>query len=58
MTVDEPLRISLELEPGSDPIRGRLRDQRGSESPFEGWLGLMGAVEAALAVSDPIERKP
>jgi hypothetical protein len=42
-----PLRMTLEVEPDADPIRGVLDDGRGSRA-FEGWLALTQALEAAL----------
>ncbi len=40
------LRLSLELEPGSEPITGRLSDGDGKQHVFTGWLDLAAALEA------------
>lgn len=41
------LRIELDLVVGADPIRGRIRDGAGGETPFSGWLELMQIVDRA-----------
>ena len=43
----EPLRITLELEPGADPIAGRLYAHERREHRFHGWLAFAAAIEAA-----------
>ena len=40
-------RIELELD-RSEPIGGLLRDSRGAEHEFHGWLGLIARLEDAL----------
>jgi hypothetical protein len=42
-------RLTLRLEPADDgkPIAGWLRDERGDESYFAGWLGLLTLLEQA-----------
>jgi hypothetical protein len=40
--------ITLEFDPGADPISGSLREGKGVRRPFAGWLGLAAALEAAL----------
>ena len=40
-------RLILEIDPRSDPIAGRLGDERGTH-PFTGWLELAAALHAAL----------
>jgi hypothetical protein len=40
------LRLLLELEPDSDPIRGSLEDQRGQRATFYGWMEFAAAVSA------------
>jgi hypothetical protein len=39
--------MTLEVDPGSDPIRGRISDERGTRS-FSGWLELAAALQDAL----------
>lgn len=47
--------LTIEFEVGAAPIRGRLRDERLTEHPFTGWVGLTHAVSAALmAASEQI----
>jgi hypothetical protein len=36
--------ITLELEPGADPIRGRIGCPDGTHRPFWGWLELIEAL--------------
>lgn len=47
LRVQEPLRITLELEPGSDPIPGRLYAHTRPAHRFYGWLEFAAAIEAA-----------
>jgi hypothetical protein len=39
--------LLLELDPGSDPISGRLGDSADSVE-FSGWLGLASAIQRLL----------
>jgi hypothetical protein len=43
---DGARRVTVDIEPGSDPIRGYIEDDKGSR-PFEGWLQLARALEQA-----------
>jgi hypothetical protein len=45
------VNLSLELEPGSDPIAGRVAGPDGTFAEFTGWLELTQALEAARQVS-------
>lgn len=40
-------RLTLEIEPGSDPITGRLSDELAS-LPFSGWLELATVLQSVL----------
>jgi hypothetical protein len=54
MASDCARTLTLEIDPGSDPICGRLRegpDAKGEE--FVGWLGLARALERALEAGPP-----
>lgn len=42
-------RITLEIEAGSDPIRGVLEHPDGSHEPFWGWLELMDQLRRVAA---------
>lgn len=44
MGAPNPARISLELDRGSDPITGCLRDENDSSQPFTGWIGLLAVL--------------
>jgi hypothetical protein len=44
-------KLTVELDPGSDPIAGRVTDGRGTR-PFSGWLELAAALQAALEATD------
>jgi hypothetical protein len=47
MGQSSPRTLMLEIDPGADPITGRLRDGERRE-PFVGWLGLARALERVL----------
>lgn len=41
--------LAVEIEVGTEPIRGAVADTRGTSQPFRGWLELAGALEAVRA---------
>jgi hypothetical protein len=41
--------ITLELEPGADPIRGRIGCPDGTHKPFWGWLELIEVLSRLAA---------
>ena len=49
----EPLRMALELRRDGARVSGLLRDERGTEHPFGGWLGLLTLLDAAHQKSSP-----
>jgi hypothetical protein len=49
---DGRLRLSLELEPGSEPVIGCLDDGETRRS-FEGWSALTRVIELALDAHRP-----
>jgi hypothetical protein len=40
------LRIVLELEPDADPVHGRLFSDGSKPRPFDGYVQLIGLIEA------------
>jgi hypothetical protein len=49
---EDPLKMQLErrelrlsIEPGSDPIAGRIGPPGGAQTPFEGYMQLVAALE-------------
>ena len=43
------IRLTLELDPGAEPIAGVIRNlTTGASWPFRGWLGLAVALEDVL----------
>ena len=42
--VDDPARLTIELEIEQTAIRGIARDPRGRNIRFTGWLGLIGTI--------------
>jgi hypothetical protein len=52
VTATSPFRVTLELEPDADPIRGVLEDERGAH-PFDGWLALTQLLEESLQSARP-----
>lgn len=55
-SVDQPptVCVTLEFEPGSDPLRGRLLADQASY-PFVGWLGLATALEHVIGPDAPTQ---
>ena len=41
--------LRLEIDPGADPITGRLTDAAGFEATFTGWVSLAAAIERAVS---------
>ena len=50
------LTISLEVDVRDDHLSGSLRDASGADRPFNGWLGLVAAIDALLPV-EPSQRE-
>lgn len=47
--VAKTLTISLELELAGDALSGRASVGRAPGTAFDGWLGLLGAIDALVA---------
>ena len=43
----EPLRISIEIEPGTEPIAGRITVPGAAPRAFVGWMELVHAIDSA-----------
>lgn len=54
MYAPEPIRVRCDLVPG-EPIRGRLTDDRGVTTDFEGWTQLAAALGALLDAAPPAD---
>lgn len=52
---EHPVRLQLEIDARSEPIRGTLGDHHGDPRPFEGWMEL-AAVLQAFCDGDPPRR--
>ena len=50
-------RVELELAAGQEPIRGQLRDARGAEAPFTGWLERIQIIDQ-VRTSPPSTARP
>lgn len=54
------LRLSLEVEPDSEPIKGSLAPEHGQRRTFQGWMELAAALqaltEAPMALPHPAAR--
>lgn len=44
----EPVRVTLEIERGAEPLQGGIDDGSGSRRSFVGWMGLASALTAIL----------
>jgi hypothetical protein len=58
MTAASNARITLELEPGADPIRGSIEHADGSHQPFWGWLELSAELRRIAAGAEPQPEQP
>jgi hypothetical protein len=50
------VKLSLELDPGSEPIVGRIQHADGTVTEFTGWLELTQVLEAARSVDRSDDR--
>lgn len=46
-------RLTVELEPGADPIRGSIEQADGRRQRFWGWLELIDALRRAASATAP-----
>jgi hypothetical protein len=53
MSLRPPITLALEIQPGSEPLEGKLRTPDGSERRFTGMLGLLAAIESASGGQTP-----
>ena len=40
--------LTLQVDPAANPIAGAVRDERGTNRTFSGWIGLAAALEHAI----------
>jgi hypothetical protein len=45
--LDEPLRISIEIDPGTEPVAGRVIVAGAAPRAFVGWMELVHAIDRA-----------
>ncbi|HEX6023456.1 MAG TPA: hypothetical protein VFZ00_15790 [Solirubrobacter sp.] len=45
--MDLPLRISIELDPGTEPVAGRIIVPGEAPRAFVGWMELVHAIDRA-----------
>lgn len=43
---EQPVRLQLEIDAHSEPIRGTLGDHHGDRRTFEGWMELAAVLQA------------
>lgn len=53
MKREESIRLTIELDPDTQPISGQMLHESGQRRPFSGWLGLAVALGAALGNRPP-----
>ncbi|HEY1284575.1 MAG TPA: hypothetical protein VGF04_00665 [Solirubrobacterales bacterium] len=56
----EERELRLSIQPGSDPIAGRIGPPEGARTPFEGYVQLVAALEELRRGDDgapDVERK-
>jgi hypothetical protein len=51
------VQITLELAPGSDPIRGTVRGETATRG-FTGWMQLISALQAAIEEGHSLPSEP
>jgi hypothetical protein len=51
----EPVRVTLDIERGAEPLRGGIDDGSGARRTFVGWMGLAAALTAILQRADEPE---
>ena len=51
----EPLRISIEIEPGTEPIAGRITVPGAAPRAFVGWMELVHAINRARRPSIEVD---
>jgi hypothetical protein len=49
MTEPRSHHLSVDVDGSADRISGQVRDDDGPHLPFVGWLGLISALERAIA---------
>ena len=55
VAMDEPLRISIELDPGTEPVAGRITVPGAEPRTFVGWMELVHAIDHARHARDGAE---
>jgi hypothetical protein len=50
--MDEPLRISIELDSGTEPVAGRITVRGAEPRTFVGWMELVHAIDHARHARD------
>jgi hypothetical protein len=50
--LDEPLRISIEIDRGTEPVAGTVAVAGASPRAFVGWMELVHAIDRARLSSD------
>jgi hypothetical protein len=53
MAREYPRRLTLDVDPADDPIRGRISEGDALAEPFVGWLGMARALERVLGRPAP-----
>lgn len=53
-----PILLELELEPGRQPIVGRVRDERGETEAFSGWMALISVVQERCGIAPETMARP
>jgi hypothetical protein len=52
MGAQRTIKVSVELEPGAEPLAGTIQVQDGTPRPFIGWIELTHAIEGARGLQD------
>lgn len=51
--MDEPLRIAIELHPGTEPVAGTITVAGAEPRAFVGWMELVHAIDLARHAHAP-----
>jgi hypothetical protein len=52
-----PIVLTLRIEPGSEPIAGRITGESGRTHEFSGWMDLARVIDEVLATASHLRQE-